>query len=151
MCSFTNLYMLYVEYRFQNNLRWWVKWPGEIKWIYPYLFFSTMSQGDMGQILEVGCMELFFQFVLATNFFYAFYDTGNSKKRIIKKYEKFRWCTQFSFGDFKIRHFSQIVIILVCKEHKFLIYLSQYMLLYVLYESNSKGIFVKHVWKFQTL
>ena len=30
-------------------------------------------------------MELFFQFVLATTFFDAFYDTGNSKKRIIKK------------------------------------------------------------------
>ena len=28
--------------------------------------------------------------------------------------------------------FHKIVIILVCKEHKFLIYLSQYMLLYVL-------------------
>ena len=29
-------------------------------------------------------MELFFQFVLATTFFDAFYDTGNSKKWIIK-------------------------------------------------------------------
>ena len=26
-------------------------------------------------------MELFFQFVLATTFFDAFYDTGNSKKK----------------------------------------------------------------------
>ena len=31
--------------------------------------------------LEVGCMELFFQFVLATTFFDAFYDTGNRKKK----------------------------------------------------------------------
>ena len=41
-------------------------------------------------LVEVGCTELFFQFVLTTTFFDAFYDTGNSKKRIIKKYEKFR-------------------------------------------------------------
>ena len=97
-------------------------------------------------IVEVGCMELFFQFVLATTFFDAFYDTGNSKKRIIKKYEKFRWCTQFSFGDFKIRHFSQIVIILVCKEHKFLIFLSQYMLKYVLNMSLDCCWHYKVIW-----
>ena len=56
-------------------------------------------------LIEVGCMGLFFQFVLATTFFDAFYDTGNSKKKNIKKYEKFRWCTQFSLGDFKIGFF----------------------------------------------
>ena len=31
-------------------------------------------------LVEVGCTELFFQFVLVTIFFDAFYDTGNSKK-----------------------------------------------------------------------
>ena len=36
-------------------------------------------------LVEVGCTELFFQFVLTTTFFDAFYDIGNSKKRIIKK------------------------------------------------------------------
>ena len=106
----------------------------------------TLSFIIITHILEVGCMELFFQFVLATTFFDAFYDTGNSKKRIIKKYEKFRWCTQFSFGDFKIRHFSQIVIILVCKEHKFLIFLSQYMLKYVLNMSLDCCWHYKVIW-----
>ena len=84
--------------------------------------------------------------VRARTFFDAFYDTGNSKKRIIKKYEKFRWCTQFSFGDFKIRHFSQIVIILVCKAHKFLIFLSQYMLKYVLNMSLDCCWHYKVIW-----
>ena len=36
-------------------------------------------------LVEVGCTELFFQFVLTTTFFDAFNDIGNSKKRIIKK------------------------------------------------------------------
>ena len=74
----------------------------------------------------------FFPVCARNHFCYVFYDTGNNKKKIYKKNEKFSWCTQFSFGDLKIIHFSQFVITLVCKEHKFLIYVSQCMLLYVL-------------------
>ena len=48
----------------------------------------------------------FFPVRARNHFFDAFYDTDNSKKENIKKYEKFRWCTQFSLWDFKIWHFS---------------------------------------------
>ena len=52
-------------------------------------YFKIKSQDDNHPIVEVGFMELFFQFVLATTFFDAFYDTGKSKKNefeIIRKH-----------------------------------------------------------------
>ena len=43
--------------------------------------FSLRIRNEERHEVEVVCMGLFFQILLATTFFDAFYDTGNIKKK----------------------------------------------------------------------